>query len=226
MKRVLLVLTAVLLSVGVAYAAEDVRNTKHNLSSTGSLSPYLTTTTDEVCVFCHTPHFASIAEAPLWNRTEPTGPYNMYSSATIDMTIAGSPQGVSLACLSCHDGTVAFDSLVNEPGSGLDTIGTWSWNNNGNIMTSSTSPSAMIGTDLTNDHPISITYDTTKDPQFRAPVNNRIAVNGTNVTLPLYGSNKDQVECGSCHNPHEKDVATFLRVANTGSQLCLACHIK
>lgn len=33
------------------------------------------------------------------------------------------------------------------------------------------------------------------------------------------------VECGSCHDPHSSN-ATFLRIANTGSQVCLACHIK
>jgi len=33
--------------------------------------------------------------------------------------VAGAqPQGVSLACLSCHDGTIGIDSLINAPGSG------------------------------------------------------------------------------------------------------------
>jgi predicted CXXCH cytochrome family protein len=33
------------------------------------------------------------------------------------------------------------------------------------------------------------------------------------------------VECASCHDPHTT-TATFLRIANTGSAVCLACHIK
>ena len=33
------------------------------------------------------------------------------------------------------------------------------------------------------------------------------------------------VECASCHDPHT-ETATFLRVVNTGSAVCLACHDK
>ena len=98
MKKTMFTVMVVLLSISVAYAAQNVRNTKHNLTAT--TSPYYTTATDRVCVFCHTPHFASTGNAPLWNRELPTGPYNMYTSATIDMTIQSSPKGVSLACLS------------------------------------------------------------------------------------------------------------------------------
>ncbi|MBI5025795.1 MAG: cytochrome C [Nitrospirae bacterium] len=165
---------------------------------------------------------------PLWNRTSSTATYTMYNSsvsATMDMTVAGTPQGVSAACLSCHDGTVAFDSLVNKPGSGIGAPSGWTWS--GGLTNITTSTNAYIGADLSNDHPISITYSTTADPQFNAitdTTKGRITV-GTSY-VQFYGSGKDQVECGSCHDPHEKDVATFLRVANTGSQLCLGCHIK
>ena len=39
------------------------------------------------------------------------------------------------------------------------------------------------------------------------------------------------VECASCHDPHAETEITgvqvnFLRMANTGSALCLACHVK
>lgn len=34
------------------------------------------------------------------------------------------------------------------------------------------------------------------------------------------------VECATCHDPHSSTNATFLRTANTGSAVCLACHIK
>lgn len=33
------------------------------------------------------------------------------------------------------------------------------------------------------------------------------------------------VECASCHDPHTTN-STFLRVANAGSAVCLACHVK
>lgn len=33
------------------------------------------------------------------------------------------------------------------------------------------------------------------------------------------------VECASCHDPHTAN-ATFLRISNAGSAVCLACHVK
>jgi predicted CXXCH cytochrome family protein len=87
-------------------------------------------------------------------------------------------------------------------------------------MTALTSPTARLGSDLSNDHPVSVTYDTTKDPAFVTPVSG--AVNG----LPLFGAGKNQVECASCHNVHDNTNAPFLRTTNGGSALCLRCHIK
>jgi predicted CXXCH cytochrome family protein len=34
------------------------------------------------------------------------------------------------------------------------------------------------------------------------------------------------VECASCHDPHTTANPTFLRISNSGSAVCLACHIK
>lgn len=34
------------------------------------------------------------------------------------------------------------------------------------------------------------------------------------------------VECASCHDPHSSTNDTFLRISNTGSAVCLACHTK
>lgn len=108
--------------------AEDVFNTKHNLNQNTDIKASGTT---EVCIFCHTPHggrtqigSAPSGQAPLWNRAlRPSGAYTPYSSPNFDAvdpgnTLKGLPKGVSLACLSCHDGTISFDALVNPPGSG------------------------------------------------------------------------------------------------------------
>jgi predicted CXXCH cytochrome family protein len=215
------VILVILLNASGVFSASVV-GSKHDLTSTTGASAYKTTGTNQVCVFCHTPHFSSAA-APLWNRTASAASYQMYNSsvsATMDMTVAANPQGVSAVCLSCHDGTVAFDSLLNKPGSGSGAPSGWSWNAAGNTMISAMSPSTMLGSDLRNDHPISVTYDASRDPAFVAPVNG--TVNG----LPLYGAGKNQVECASCHNVHDNANAPFLRVSNGGSALCLKCHIK
>ncbi|MCF6192532.1 MAG: cytochrome c3 family protein [Candidatus Hydrothermae bacterium] len=36
----------------------------------------------------------------------------------------------------------------------------------------------------------------------------------------------EKVQCGTCHNPHDNTNAPFLEASNTGSQLCLTCHLK
>jgi hypothetical protein len=59
--------------------------------------------------------------APLWNRNIPlSSSYTPYGSPNFDASgiDPGKPKGVSLACLSCHDGTIAVDALINAPGSG------------------------------------------------------------------------------------------------------------
>lgn len=103
---------------------EDVFNTKHNLAANTDI---LATGTTEVCVFCHTPHGGRTdvagGGAPLWNRALPPTPGNFqsYTSPNFDNIQSGQtvgPKGVSLACLSCHDGVIAFDALINAPGSG------------------------------------------------------------------------------------------------------------
>jgi cytochrome c553 len=100
---------------------EDVFNTKHNLAVNDDI---LATGTTEVCVFCHTPHGGRTdvagGGAPLWNRALPSNTgWTMYNSPNTDLPGPGlQPLGVSLACLSCHDGVIALDALINAPGSG------------------------------------------------------------------------------------------------------------
>jgi predicted CXXCH cytochrome family protein len=137
----------------------------------------------------------------------------MYSSATINGTVAATPSGVSLACLGCHDGTVAVNNLVNQPNLG----------STGNPTFLTNASTALLDTDLRNDHPISITYNTA-DTGLRANANATVT-NGGN-TLQLFGTGPYTVECGSCHQVHDNTNVPFLRIPNTNSQLCLVCHDK
>ena len=198
-----------------AQSPDNVTGSKHNMSTRAGLTNY-----SEVCVYCHTPHGgANSTNAPLWNRNfgPASGSYQMYDqvwSSTINMTVAASPQGVSLACLSCHDGTVGLDVIVNRPNADTSLAGT------GGLMPANAGQFfSNLGTDLRNDHPISVTYSVAADPAFNAPdVNNRI-----NGELPLYSG---RVECGTCHNPHNTSYTPFLRKSNASSSLCRTCHIK
>lgn len=143
--------------------------TKHNLSSTGLFSNRVVDAasgTTEICVFCHTPHGSETSQSvPLWNRTlSASGDFTTYDSlgsATLDGSIVG-VGSVSLACLSCHDGQVAMDSLLNSPGSGTVAAGSLNWTFEDTATMSATgmldAGIALIGTDLRNDHPVGILY--------------------------------------------------------------------
>jgi hypothetical protein len=102
---------------------ENIRETKHNLAANTDI---LSSGTSEVCVFCHTPHGGRTdvagGGAPLWNRAlPPSTQFTNYTSPNFDNDLGAEtagPKGVSLACLSCHDGTIALDAMINAPGSG------------------------------------------------------------------------------------------------------------
>lgn len=217
----------------VLAATGNIANTKHNLSSTGTgtIKANAGQNNDEICVYCHTPHGANTAftGAPLWNKATPTGTFTMYGTtlsgnATDTAANLGS---ISKACLSCHDGVSAINSMVNAPGAG-------GYNSAGaNVAfgataagTALTMPAGVtqIGTDLTNDHPISITYDTTGKAGLKATTTTLTGWTGAGTIADLLRSSK--VECSSCHDPHEGTNALFLRKANAGSALCLGCHQK
>lgn len=160
----------VALTVGVfgsSQALAGIASTKHNLGSLGTGTNHASGagSTAEICVFCHTPHGADVSTTsgvPLWNRTLVATSYTTYNTlGTSSLDGATAPVGsVSIACLSCHDGTQAMNVVINQPGSGTgalptsDLPGGWT----GNKTLASTTALTNIGTDLTNDHPIGIQY--------------------------------------------------------------------
>lgn len=106
---------------------DSISYTRHNLTMSylspiaggGSIMDNARNNYLEICVYCHTPHGASgqIA-APLWNRTINFSTYMVYDKPrTLNQPIS-QPGPNSLTCLSCHDGTIAIDSIINMPGSG------------------------------------------------------------------------------------------------------------
>src|SRR5262249_2252524 len=102
-------------------------------------------TRNGVCSPCHAAHNTDPAQLiPLWTHATSVAPFTMYSSPTLQATMLAAPDGVSLACLSCHDGTLGLNAPVN----GLGTNPAYYID-----------PAAKIGPDLHTTHPISFTYD-------------------------------------------------------------------
>ena len=205
-------------------ASATITNSGHDLSTSGG-----STGANQICIYCHTPHNAdtSTTGAPLWNHELSTGQtYVMYSSGTMEMTTSGSPAGISKLCMSCHDGTVSIDSYGGQSGA------------------TSMSGNALIGTDLSDDHPISFFYDPAKigtgagDDAELHPITTSVTVGsgttsqtGTIEDILLFGTaGAKTVECASCHDVHNTQISTedfkMVRADMAGSVLCLMCHDK
>ena len=120
---------------------------------------------------------------PLWNRSNPTGAaYQVYTSSTSAAvaTAAGVAAGISGACLSCHDGTIAMDVVTNVNGLPFGTAPTGGsvaftagpnrkatyTNGTGGTANVMSGGLPFLGSDLRNDHPVAIVYQTalTADP--------------------------------------------------------------
>jgi hypothetical protein len=176
---------------------------------------------NQICLPCHTPHNGEQVEnAPLWNHALSQANYVMYSSPTMDAIVPGEPTGSSKLCLSCHDGTVSLDAFGGSSGSGIFITG-----------------DANLGSDLSNDHPISIVYNTqlsTDDPGLWDPDTKQVTIGSGNftqtgsITDVMLGSD-NVLQCAACHSVHNDFVVGqffLLKITVERSDLCLACHNK
>jgi len=175
---------------------------------------------DAGCDGCHVPHNAgTLPGVPLWNGSETTVSFTMYTSASFQGTIDGQPSGASKLCLSCHDGAnpdYLWMSDENKFGAG----------------------------DLVNSHPISFVYDSAlatldgglKDPSEASSLGRTIA---EDLLDPA-----SKMQCNSCHDVHTAGIGEhqlrgydygFGTVQNPdgstsqvhhGPQLCRMCHLK
>lgn len=242
MKRVLLSVAALIVGVSL-HAQVGVVNTKHNMSASGTkYGTGSATTYSQVCKFCHSPHGANSGAAqlvPLWGHANTVQTYTMYGSnpnqTLKTTTVDAQPSGPSMACLSCHDGTVAVNARytygdANSP--------RWTYGNMNIANTAVTddfditaeaqgtatnqmgklkhSIAGASKNDLSTIHPIAIQYDV-------AAMNGGLVPVASLVGVKLFNG---KVQCASCHDAHGTANSMFMRVTTTGSALCLACHIK
>jgi predicted CXXCH cytochrome family protein len=186
------------------HGAEGIISSKHNLSVSGPGAIKAVAET-EICLFCHTPHRAS--EIPLWGHALSSATYTPYQSSTLRASV-GQPAGASKLCLSCHDGTVALGMVSTraapiEMQSGITTL---------------PAGRARLGTDLSDDHPVSFVYDSAlaaADGQLRDPAT---------LTGRVRLDHDRQLQCTACHDPHNDAFGKFLVQDNHASALCLTCH--
>lgn len=217
------ILLAVLVLLFITSVRSGVKETKHNFTSQTYSPNAFFFGTRQVCVFCHATHNGNQNMGALWNHeTNELQSYFMYDSPTLDMSIGLTPNKGSLICLSCHDGTIAVNSLNNLPGpegaGNYGSPGGAALDASGRLTSSSND---HVGIDLRDDHPVGVTYDASRDPDGFVPKT------GNNLLYPDKLLSEDlYVECTSCHNPHDDTYSNFLVESNDNSNLCLRCHTK
>ncbi|MFC2114345.1 cytochrome c3 family protein, partial [Bacteroidota bacterium] len=183
--------------------SQSITTTPHNLSA-GSGFSIKASSESEICIFCHAPH-NSRPVSPLWNRNDPGVTYTVYKSSTLQ-SLPGQPDGASILCLSCHDGTIALGNIYSRA----------SDINFGSITTLPIGKN-NLSTDLSDDHPISFIYNSAlaaTDIELRSP---------SDLSWPITLEN-EKVQCTSCHDPHQNTYQNFLLVTTQHSVLCLSCH--
>lgn len=183
-------------------AVGNIADTAHNLSVSGK-GQVKSQTEDRICIFCHTSHSAQV-DTPMWNRR--SNGYTNYQSSTLD-AVPGKNEGSSKLCLSCHDGTIALGDMIS---------GQKSQRKGGNDLRSSfIRGRSNLGTDLSNDHPVSIVYDARlleTDPDLLHPAS---------LDLPI---TNNEIQCSSCHDPHNDRNPPFLHKSTLNGELCTSCH--
>jgi hypothetical protein len=223
----------------LGWAAGGVALSPHDMSTNAVWN-----TRKGLCSPCHSAHHTDPAQlAPLWNHKTSTATFVPYNSPTMNAG-TGLPSGNSLACLSCHDGTVA----LNEGISGT----------NGGPTLYYIDPSAIIGPDLHTTHPISFIYNSAlavADGGLEDPMVYKIGDPKSTLTLSvapapatwagtsLTGKTINEallingrMECSSCHDVHKQEGSSpgsgiLARISGNdstgrGSTLCRTCHVK
>lgn len=175
------------------------------------------------CKSCHAPHNGAVAnggaQGPgmilLWSRSFPaaSNTFGVYDSATMQnkaVELGGSSLSTStdvrmysLLCLSCHDGVTSSFSPAMQT---KNMVGSKAGFGAG----------AYESLGLTNDHPVNMNYDPTKDTSLQP-------VATVTASLPLYGAG-NTVQCGTCHEPHNNTNTNYLRQANNTTH-CTTCHL-
>lgn len=203
---------------------------KHNMSSAAThggphAQPVATGGTDQICIFCHTPHSAA-PDSALWSRPEPgTATFPLYGqlpapNPEIPLAIKGNipgkedptapsrskytntdpavtyPNGASRMCLSCHDGATAVGILRDN--TTIAMVGGLTTLSNPGVNT------LNPVVDLSTSHPISFVFD-------NAVLADVLAARGINtyqlpstadaVDTPLDGQSR--MQCTTCHDPHD-----------------------
>jgi predicted CXXCH cytochrome family protein len=153
---------------------------------------------DPRCVFCHTPRSHSLSLGS-WIEDQPENilvyPYDRPSGETP----AGRPDGASLNCLGCHDGTIALGDIVSRTASAEAARGD-------------------TRTNFSDGHPVSLPYEPDESGSGLS------LVSQDRLPEQVQLDERGKIQCTTCHDPHDDSFGNFLVMEYSDKTLCVACH--
>jgi predicted CXXCH cytochrome family protein len=210
-----MVVAALLVIVPSMALGGTIANTKHDLSST-STAAIKSTTQADTCAFCHVAHNGQPAAfRPLWSHNLTVqnltwAPTTTVRGTTLPTSITSAALGGSRACMSCHDGTIALGDLLNKP---LDAtvagpnVTAGKLTGGVNLLNPAT---------MQTNHPLGVPKP--------AAVTGFTAFKTVPSTSAVNYDSAGNVQCDSCHNPHDNTFGTFLKINPAGGAICFTCH--
>jgi hypothetical protein len=233
----LIVFVAVAMAANMSYAGKGARTgvngSLHDMNNYAPTHGGTAEKYERVCVYCHTPHNATVKEPgsqnnflPLWNHSIDTVQFGAYNWATPDnvpFTITDPLIGPSRLCMSCHDGNFAVDQ--HGP----------SFATNGTVPALTGNRAIGHGKDLSTTHPIGFDYVNARtvrnkdnmdiggigeiipeslrfatqidiNTDVNSNVYNTVTRNGSRtIQSTLYKST--YMTCATCHEVHNKENA-------------------
>jgi len=246
MAMLLVIVLLTVPAIAAIAASGGIMKSIHDFSQAAWVRSPKTATPGEVngvCDICHQAHNIQQQIVPLWAHETSKGPFTPYTSPSLAAQIPQPGRG-SLACLRCHDGTVAVNEMAGKQLRGVESA--------------SIAPESLISPDLHITHPVSFIYDPSlaaKNGSLENPTTYRIGDTKAALTvstapvpsvwdgISLMGKTIDQallvehrMECSSCHDVHNmigNAPASSVQLKITGLDaggrndlLCRTCHIK
>ena len=230
-------MAAVLLFVAASSAMAQFTGSSHDFSdgvmhNGGTADENVWNPAADKCNVCHEAHTPQVAN-PLWHRNMSiSATFAVYGenlpSKTLDAGPLGQPQGNTVLCLTCHDGTVGLDQYGWANAFGPGTGGTTGY-----------VPMHPFNGDIGGTHPVSFVYDdalAATDGFLHAPTTTAVpaGIVSFNGVATLSGTIDEALlddggylECSSCHDVHNKwALDHLLNVPYQSSQICETCHAK
>ncbi|MCF7808091.1 MAG: cytochrome c3 family protein [Candidatus Marinimicrobia bacterium] len=185
-----------------AQAGADLENkskiafTPHNLVGTRAVVGEDSLLQDfTLCRVCHIPSKMTAVE-PLWYRKEFVRVFDVDKHVELEKHHLFPADNISRSCLFCHDGSVSRGFPHKEE-----------------LKDRQVSLLEAGSESVPNLHLHLFAFEN-GDTETRAP----------SEDSELRLEENSRISCATCHDPHNNEQGSFLRMSNEGSSLCVECH--